>query len=320
MTGKRLRRCGLLILGLALPVAAVADPQALLARIQRAALQLDYDGVFVYQQGDQLESLRIVHRAGGAGERLLSLNGVPREVIRTEREVRCYLPDENAVMVEHRRADHRNFPALLPEALAGLTRHYQIRSGKSSRVAGRKVQSVQIKPRDGYRYGYELWADEATGLLLKASLMDDQQRVVEQYMFTQVAIGKTIPETELQPQNRGKGLVWHRPENPATPTMNESWEARQLPPGYTLTERMLRKLPKRRHPVEHLVYSDGLSVVSVFVEPVDESAQAAAVTGVTKMGAIHAFGKVVDGRQVTVVGEAPAATIDMIGDSVSRQP
>ena len=322
MTDKRLRRCSLLILGLILPATAAADPHALLGRMQRAALQLDYDGIFVYQQGDQLESLRIVHKAGSAGasERLLSLNGAPREIIRTEREVRCYLPDENAVMVEHRRADRRNFPALLPEALAGLTRHYQIRSGKSSRVAGRKVQSVQIKPRDGYRYGYELWADEATGLLLKASLLDDQQRVVEQYMFTQVVIGKNIADTELQPQNRGKGLVWHRPENPTTGATTESWEARQLPDGYTLTERMLRRLPKRRHLVEHLVYSDGLSVVSVFVEPADPSAQAAAVTGMTQMGAIHAFGKVVDGHQVTVVGEAPAATIDMIGDSVNRRP
>ena len=322
MTGQQVRRCGLLVLGLILPAAATADPQALLTRMQRAAQQLDYDGIFVYQQGDQLESLRIVHKADGTGanERLLSLNGAPREIIRTEHEVRCYLPDENAVMVEHRRADRRNFPALLPEALAGLTHHYQIKSGPSTRVAGRKSRSVQIKPRDGYRYGYQLWADEATGLLLKASLLDDQQRVVEQYMFTQVTIGKAIPETELLPQNRGKGLVWHRPENPAAVAATGVWQVRQLPPGYTLSERMLRKLPKRRHPVEHLVYSDGLAVVSVFVEPSDASTQATAVTGMTQMGAIHVFGKIVDDHQVTVVGEAPAATIDMIGDSVSRQP
>jgi sigma-E factor negative regulatory protein RseB len=322
MTGTLLRRCSLLVLGLAIPAAEAADPQALLARIQHAAQQLNYDGVFVYQYGDQLESLRILHKVtdDGMRERLVSLNGAPREIIRTVSEVRCYLPDENAVMVEHRRADRRNFPALLPETLAGLSSHYQISTGKGSRVAGRKTESVEIRPRDGYRYGYQLWADQASGLLLRAALLDEQRGLIEQYLFTQVAIGKTISDADLQPENRGRELVWHRAEENSTTATASPWEARRLPPGYVLTTRMQRHLPKRRHPVEHLVYSDGLAVVSVFVEPAGESPRSAVLTGLTQMGAIHAFGRVVDDHQITVVGEVPATTVDMIAESVSRQP
>jgi len=313
-------RCSLLILGLSVPVAHAADPLKLLERMQLAARKLDYQGVFVYQHGDQLDSFRIVHKAGRGGvrERLVSLNGAPREIIRDDREVRCYLPDENAVMVEHRRADRRNFPALLPESVAGLSGYYQIKSGKSGRVAGRRARSVQILPHDGFRYGYQMWADQDTGLLLKAALVNDQGGVIEQYLFTQIAIGEPIADAELESQNAGKDLVWHRAEQMAPPAEPAGWEALQLPPGYSLTQRMMQNMPKRRQPVEHLVYSDGLAVVSVFVEPLNDRAGNEVVTGRTHMGAMHAFGKQLDGFQVTVVGETPAATVDMIGESVAR--
>jgi sigma-E factor negative regulatory protein RseB len=306
------------LLGLAASLAQAADAQTLFARMHQAGRSLDYEGSFVYQHGDQMESLRIVHKtgAGGVRERLVSLNGAPREIIRTDSEVRCYLPDENAALIEHRRADNRNFPALLPDSLTLLKGSYLIRAGKEGRVAGRKAVSVHIKPRDAYRYGYQLWADEASGLLLKASLLDERGRVVEQYMFTQVSIGKAIPESELEPQYPAKGIVWQRADGEPLALSTGQWVAARLPAGFTLSARMMRKLPARKQPVEHLVYSDGLAVVSVFVEKVDGEAKPNVLSGLTHMGAVHAFGKVVDGHQVTVVGEAPAITVDMIGESV----
>ncbi|HJW81752.1 MAG TPA: MucB/RseB C-terminal domain-containing protein [Acidiferrobacterales bacterium] len=323
MTGLFLHRFTFaVLLGLAAPLVQAADAQALFARMHQAGRNLDYDGTFVYQHGDQLESLRIIHKAGTGGvrERLVSLNGAPREIIRTDSEVRCYLPDENAVLIEHRRADNRNFPALLPDSLAQLKGHYKIRVGKEGRVAGRKAVSVRIKPRDAYRYGYLLWADEASGLLLKASLLDEQGGVVEQYMFTQVAIGKPIPESELKPQYPTKGIVWQRAGDKMPTQSSGQWTAARLPAGFALSARMMRMLPARKQPVEHLVYSDGLAVVSVFVERADDAVKPNVLSGLTHMGAVHAFGKVVDGHQVTVVGETPAGTVDMIGESVSPGP
>lgn len=323
MSGFFFRRFALpVLLGLAAPLAQATDVQTLFARMHQVGRSLDYEGTFVYQHGDQLESLRIVHKAGAGGvrERLVSLNGAPREIIRTGSEVRCYLPDENAVLIEHRRADDRNFPALLPDSLAQLKGNYKIRVGKEGRVAGRKTVSVHIKPRDAYRYGYLLWADEASGLLLKASLQDERGDVVEQYMFTQVNIGKAISESELKPQYPAKGIVWQRADAAPVAPSTGQWLATRLPAGFTLTARLMRMLPARKQPVEHLVYSDGLAVVSVFVERVDDEAKANVLSGLTHMGVVHVFGKVVDGHQVTVVGEAPAMTVDMIGESVRPQP
>jgi len=323
MTGLPLRRLALaLSLSLAAALAQAADAQALFARMHQAGRSLDYDGTFVYQRGDRMESLRIVHKtgAGGARERLVSLNGAPREIIRTDSEVRCYLPDENAALIEHRRADNRSFPALLPDSLALLKENYKIHAGKQGRVAGRKTVSVRIKPRDAYRYGYLLWADETSGLLLKASLLDERGGVIEQYMFTQVSIGKPISESDLKPQYPTTGIVWQRADD-ATPTPSAGkWTAEHLPAGFTLSARIMRMLPTRKLPVEHLVYSDGLAVVSVFIEQAGNGDKTNVLSGLTHMGAVHAFGKVVDGHQVTVVGEAPALTVDMIGGSVRVGP
>jgi len=320
MIGLSIRYCGLplLLVGFVVPARA-ADPESLLVRMNNAAHSLDYQGVFVYQRGNHLQNLRIVHKVsnGHVRERLESLNGAPREVIRTEQEVRCYLPDENAVMIEHRRADSRNFPALLPASLNALRDNYIISLGKDGRVAGRRALSVKIQPKDAYRYGYQLWADEATGLLLKATLHNGHGAPVEQYMFAQISIGGTIPESALSPQHSNKHMVTRRVQDPPPPPKENRWAPQHLPPGFTLTARMMHELPAHPYPVEHLVYSDGLAVVSVFVEPVGESKQPFEIKGLTHMGAVHAFGRIVDNHQVTVVGEVPAATIDMIGNSVA---
>ncbi len=323
MTGLFLYRVALaVLLGLAAPLAQAVDAQSLFARMHQVGRSLDYEGTFVYQHGDQLESLRIVHKAGpdGARERLVSLNGAPREIIRTGSEVHCYLPDENAVLIEHRRADDRNFPALLPDSLALLKGNYKIHVGKEGRVAGRQTVSVHIKPRDAYRYGYLLWVDKASGLLLKASLHDERGGVVEQYMFTQVSIGKPILESELKPQYPTKGIVWKRADDQPPAPSTGQWAAARLPAGFALSARLMRMLPARQQPVEHLVYSDGLAVVSVFVERTDDAIKPNVLSGLTHMGAVHAFGKVVDGHQITVVGEAPAMTVDMIGESIGSGP
>lgn len=301
--------------------ALAAETEAMLARMQRAAQSLDYDGTFVYQHGDRIESFRIVHRGSGAGgvrERLVSLSGVPREIIRNDHEVRCYLPDDKTLLVEPRRPGARNFPSLLPESFAALNAYYRFRSGRGERVAGRQTQVIAIRPRDGYRFGYRLWTDDDTGLPLKAQLIDDEGRTIEQYLFTQIAIGKAIADADLRSQNPESSPIGQASEALVTPG-EARWTVARLPSGFSLTARTVRRLSALREPAEQLVYSDGLAVVSVFVEPVDQSGASTALAGPTQMGAVHAFGKVMDGYQITVVGEVPAATVTIIGQSVSAQ-
>lgn len=301
-----------------MPFAQAGDAaHAWLMKMNEAPRRHDFEGTFVYHHGNQIEALRIAHKAeqGMVRERLVSLNGAAREIVRNEREVLCYLPDQNSVVVEHRKTDARGFPAILPERLPELDEHYVIQLGKTERVAGRVAQQLVIRPRDAYRYGYHLWADHDTGLLLRADLLDRQGRPLEQFMFTHLRVGP-VPASALQPENPGKGMVWYR-ESGASPAAAPApqWSVAQLPKGFRLSHRVMRNVPMRNKTVEHLVYSDGLATVSLFVEPLDKNMKSA-MQGPSHMGAVHAYGARMDGHQVTVVGEVPAETVAQIARSV----
>jgi sigma-E factor negative regulatory protein RseB len=288
-------------------------------KINKAARMLDYEGVFVYQHETQLEAMRIIHKVenGTARERLVSLNGAPREIIRDQREVTCYWPDKNSVMVEYRKADNQSFPAILPERLQDLDNYYVIQLGNVERITGRPAQRVIVKPADQYRYGYHLWADKETGLLLKADLLDTQGKILEQFMFTQISIGTKIPASALAPGMTGKDMVWHREaEDRKTVSAAPGWTATQLPRGFRLSAHIARQTLMRKRPVEHLVYTDGLAAVSVFVEKRGEGTKPF-MLGASRMGAVNALGSRVEDYQITTVGEVPAETIALIGGSVA---
>lgn len=289
-----------------------------LMKINNATRTLDYEGVFVYQHGGQLEAMRIVHKVenGTARERLVSLNGSPREIIRDKREVICYWPDKKRVTVEYRKADNKNFPAILPERLQDLGGYYALELGNAERITGRPAQLVIVKPIDQFRYGYRLWADKETGVLLKADLLDTRGQLLEQFMFTQISIGKKIPAAALQPSVASEGMTWHREEDdPTTSNDKPGWKVSRLPKGFRLSAHVTRQAVMRKRPVEHLVYTDGLAAVSVFVEKRGGDAKNFMI-GPSRMGAVNAFGARVQDYQVTTVGEAPAETIALIGGSV----
>ena len=313
---------GLVAAALALGAFTVAaradDAHAWLMKIDAAAREQNYDGVFVYQHGDKMETMRIIHRVenGRVRERLVSLNGAPREVIRTDREVQCFLPDEKSVLVEHRKAENRGFPSILPTELRALDANYTIALGRRGRIVDRDAQMVSIRPKDGFRYGYELWADRATGLLLRADLVDGTGKAIEQFLFTQITPNAVIAPADLKPQFMHKDAVWHRATALDDAASGPgSWAPTELPPGFKLSTRIVRKMPAGQQPVEHLVYSDGLATVSVFVEKLNRSGRGR-VDGPNRMGAVSAYVKVADEHRVTVVGEVPGATVDAIGKSV----
>ncbi len=320
MTFRRSHAYLFLILLLASPGAiAAGDAHAWLMKMERAARTLNYEGVFVYQQGNVLESMRIVHSVndGVVRERLVSMTGATREIVRNENEVQCYLPDENSVFIEHRTAESKTFPAILPERLSDLDKSYGLQMGRRARVAGRDAQSILIKPKDNYRYGYRLWADQVTGLLLKATLLDEQGKTIEQFMFTSIRPGAVIPPTDLQPQQAIKGREGEMQDQTVQTNQQPAWKVEELPPGFRLSAFLTRKLAKHNRSMDHLIFSDGLAAVSVFVEKAQEGAGSSVSRATRQMGAVHAYAKVVDDHQVTVVGEVPAATVNMIGRSVS---
>lgn len=301
---------------------AYADNAAisLLEKMTQAAQQLNYQGVFAYQNGQNLQSIRIIHRADAQGEteRLVSLNGAAREVIRTNDIVTCIIPDGNKVNVS-RRSFGRGFPSELPKKLTAATPYYQVELGQQGRVADRKAQSLIITPVDQYRYGYRLWVDQDTALLLKSELVDTSSNVLETFAFTSLETGVNIPDQALEPQISGSEITWHRaeaqtPANILNHNVPNHWRASWLPDGFELVALQTRLRSKQGSEVDQRVYSDGLSSVSVFIEKI--KAHHSHLKGVSHVGAVNAFGTVKHAHFVTVVGEVPSHTVEKIGAAI----
>ena len=127
---------------------------------------------------------------------------MPREVVRTRDGVRCYLPASQTVKVE-RAGTHREFPAILPDRLTDLAQHYVASRGESARIAGFDCVSVLLTPRDDLRYGYVLWADASTGMLLRARTINEKGETIEQFTFTQLQIGP-VARDKVRPKHAAR--------------------------------------------------------------------------------------------------------------------
>lgn len=296
-----------------------------LMRINEAAANLSYQGVFVYAYGPSLETMQVVHQvdAGVVTERIFSLNGAPREIVRDAEQVWCYVPEQKIGMHEFRQVPKQSFPNILPRRLGRLRDNYSLSLGREDRIADRAAQKILISPRDDYRYGYVLWADRETGLLLKAALVPNGQEPIEQYMFTRVSIGGHIDGADLTPKTGKEKLKWYGPyeNSPATPyndVADPRWVITDLPDGFEVSRQIKRTSPINQRVMEHYVYSDGLAAVSVFIEMLDGADNSPLIDGMSRIGAVHAFGRSVEGFHITVVGGVPSGTVDRIGMSVKK--
>ena len=155
-------------------------------------------------------------------------------------------------------------------------------------------------------------------MLLKSDLTGADNRPIEQVMFTQLEIGNAIPEAELEPSLTGDGYAWFRQNDAESTAMEDSgprgWEVRRVPAGFRMTHHQRKRMQPGSEGTVHMVFSDGLATVSVYVE--SSPAAGEAFSGPSSMGAMNAFGSLIDGHQVTVVGEVPAVTVEMMAQSV----
>jgi sigma-E factor negative regulatory protein RseB len=284
-----------------------------LNRAAAAAKQLNYSGVYVYHHGEHVEVLRVLHRTDATGEqeKVEVLDGTPRQFLRINNDVYCHLPDGKHVRLE-RNASRRFFPALLPAQPARLLDYYDARLGGTERVAGRPCQVVTLEPRDGYRYAFNLWLDKQSGLPLKSRIVNENGGVVSMYVFSEIQVGK-LPDAQLFRNDlAGKRIQQASLDKP----MGASWHVTP-PPGYEKMQEAMRSLPGKQGPVTHLVFSDGLSVLSMFVEPVNPQMQG--LQGLSAEGAIGVYARKVDGYNVTTLGEVPSTALIETGNSVRKK-
>ena len=296
------------------------DVEKWLAKMHNAAHMLNYEGKFVYGENSKLTSMQIIHSVDKKGEfeRLISLDGSGREVIRSGDTVTCILPDKNSVVVDKSRPD-TEFPPTFPLKIKELSKYYNFHFGKNGMVAGRSAVKLMIKPKDKYRYSHTLWIDAKTGLLLKDHLIGDNGKIVEQFMFTQINYPDVIKVNRSLATNQNKKFTWYeakdfKPIKQSNKSMN--WKIMDVPAGFIPGVQRHHNMTVSAMPVEHFVYSDGLSSISIFVEK--KMKKSKNLIGSSTMGAVNAYGRAVGDYHVTVVGEVPHATVKMIGNSVEH--
>jgi len=290
----------------------------LLERMSQASHTLNYEGTFVYLLGGHVESVRIVHGvdAKGEHERLVTLSGKSREVIRDNDEVKCFIPDDRIVQVDKAGRNLALSMIKTPE-LERITQLYRIEVRGHERVAGREATHVAVVPRDHFRYGRSYWIDDEAGLMLRADMVDEHGKLVEQMMFTSISLLDSIPKKSLVPENSVKDFIVVKPADTQTQTGDiegATWEASALPPGFELELLRHLTLKGRPGPVEHHIYSDGLASVSVFVEP--PSNHEREFIGHSRIGAVNAYARRAGESRVVVVGEVPALTVEHIADAM----
>jgi sigma-E factor negative regulatory protein RseB len=310
------------ILMMSLGMQAYADNEAmaLLERTSLAAQQLNYDGVFAFQKGNKLQSIRIIHRSDAQGEveRLVSLSGVEREFIRTNDMVTCIYPEGKRPQANRQPLGH-GFPRDLLTRLNVATLYYQVTLGEQGRIAAHQAQELLITPVDNYRYGYRLWISKDSDFLLQSDLVDDTGMVLEKFAFSSVEIGGAISEQSLQPHMTGNKMSWSRTES-APPAVAigldeaSNWKIVWLPEGFVLVAQQNRLKARNGAAVEQRVYSDGLSSVSIFIEKI--RARHSHLSGGTRKGPVNAFGTIINAHFVTVVGEVPARTVEKVGSAI----
>jgi sigma-E factor negative regulatory protein RseB len=327
---------------------AADDPREWLERMNHALTTRNYDGVFAHWQDGKVEMLRIIHRVkdGQVSERLVSLDGSGREFIRTDGELACYLPDKRTVLVE-KRSDRNPLLGNFPTFDQASTAFYEVKELKRTRLNRRDTRVISVTPKDEFRYGYRLWIDEGTAMPMRTQLCDSRGRVIEQLVaavdVADLKINTKIPDSAFLPEVSTEGFRWLRADPSSNPVLASNgpalWNALKLPPGFRMTVRAAQVMPGSTDPVAHLVFSDGLASVSVFVEtqtrskrsgtPDKDGSAASALRplptpppagGGAQVGSASAFSTVIEGHKVTAVGEVPMETVRFIANSVKSGP
>ena len=310
------------------------DAQAWLTKIKAAAQKLNYSGVFVYQQANQVRTSRITHYVDGKNEleKLEVLDGRPREYLRNNEQITYYLPDVHVLQIE-RRVTADIFPAILAASAAEIAEHYTIRKQETGRVAGFDVQAILLEPRDNLRYGYKLWAEKHTGLLLRAQTLGDDGKAVEQIAFTQLEINHIDRNRVKTSYPNTKN--WRVESAVMNPASLGGWTVRAVPPGFRKIRELTRIVSETSAPnsspasatsgnpagpasreVSQIVFSDGLAAISIFIE----SSAHSRTEGSLRQGAMNIIGKRYGDYWITIVGEVPATAIRQVANSIEFKP
>lgn len=286
-----------------------------------AARELSYKGLFVCQTGAQTKSVQITHIFDGKNEfaRNILLDGTPREMLNHGNNLIIYNAKHEKIIIEKRRGQNM-FPAVLPLNLDDVKESYRLQSGAQELVAGRQAQILMLEPKDSLRFRFKFWVDAEYGLLLKSAILNQRGETMESIAFNQLVMLDKVDMDWFRPQiDKNKSYVMEEtPKVVADNKVSDEWEVKALPSGYHKVDQMLRTVRGKAYPVTHVIFSDGLASVSLFIEPVMQADKIRQLSKpmLSSHGSTSFYTNVNNGRLVTVVGEVPEATVVQIGNAV----
>lgn len=288
---------------------ASLDAMGWLKAMRDARKHLDFHGTAALLRNNQVQMVAVSHCVTGGVEResMYSLDDPGQEVVRKAGHSSYFLPEAQRKLAGGK-TPLPGGVGVLPDELAGYQRFYRFSLGSQERLIGRQAQEVIIEPVDEYRYGRRFWIDVDTRLPLKYQVFGNGQ-ILEQLVFSELTLDAAPkPSPATGPENTA-----HRPET--LPLESLRWRLAQVPPGYQWVSYTRHHAPGRP-PLEHLLLSDGLSALSLYIETTDN------VTRLKKQlhrfGAVNLYLRFIGAYQITVMGEAPAAAVGLVGDNVRR--
>lgn len=301
------------------------SPRQWLDDMSRAFNELSYEGIFSYFNGRDLASLRVVHMVvdGEQRERLVHLNGAPREIVRRGDEVACIVMPGDALLELEDSIPSGPFARAFVRRYDRISENYTLSFFGDDRIADRPAVRMAVTPRDEHRYGYRLWLDKQTRLLLRSELVDAGGKRLEIFQFNQIRFGDEVDPSLLEPAGHDGSLVSHltlASKEPKPVSREElSWQTGWLPDGFSMAAADIRRAPSSLKSIDTMMFSDGLAAFSVFVEDMPDDGAASAM--VSRNGATVAVTHRIEGRDgapylVTLVGEIPAPTAQRIARSV----
>lgn len=297
-----------------------------LLRMHEASRHRTYTGTFVVSAGSQMASAKIWHICDGSQqmERVESLSGPQRSTFRRDGQVVTFYPDSKIVVSESRDSLGL-FPNLLKSPGTQIADFYQMKSLGKERMVGVDCDVVQLIPKDTLRYGYRVWSEKRTGLVVQLQTLDTDGRVIEQSAFSELQLDAPVSMAKLsQMMANTSGYKIVRPDMQKTTAEAQGWALRKPVAGFkpagcfTRPVAALAGATNNSANTMQWMFSDGLATVSLFVEAFD--AQRHLHEGAADFGgATRAFTRRIDDWWVTSVGEIPAATLSLFAQSLDRK-
>ncbi len=309
---------GLLSLATA-PLLAEIEPGDWLNRMAAAIQTTSYEGTVIRIQDGEVEVLKVVHTVndGVIREKVVAQDENGLEIIRVGNEVHSILPHRKSVLVEQL-GDQSLLFSNLPSSEIRFGNEYDVAIVRSERIAGRETILLAIRPHDGYRYGHRIWLDTETSFPLQTQLIDDNGTAIEELKFAKITLNKEIQASALTTSFSIENFTWvTQSSGHSAPEIETSWTSDELPAGFRAISTHEEQMQGSEEMVTHILYSDGLANVSVFI--VASSGKIKMLTGAARLGGSNSYSIEIDEHEITAIGEVPAMTVEHIATTMRRR-